>query len=105
MDVRIGLSMLKAKTAIYFTSKRWVYLGGKKENFNPGQTTCGKTVGKSWKQRKGTLFKEKSVSWKGCYKLNVCWSKLEVGSMVTFHWLNHGEGQMKAFLSLAGIIK
>lgn len=61
----------KSKPASYFTSKRWVY-SGIRENCNPGQTSCCKTVGKSGEQRRGTLFlRRKGVSCEGFYELKV----------------------------------
>lgn len=48
-------NLKKTETASYFTSKRSVS-SGIKENYNLGQISYGKTIGKSREQRRGALF-------------------------------------------------
>lgn len=50
---------LTNKTASYFSSKRWVYLG-RAENCNPGQTHRGETIGKSLAYSRWVLFDRES---------------------------------------------
>lgn len=55
---------LKNKTLHYVTCTKWVYSGI--ENRNSGQESNNKTLGKSNKQRTGTLFYgEGGESWEG----------------------------------------
>lgn len=55
-------------------------------NYNPGQASYGKTVGKSGEQRRRMLFyREKGEVGSTCYKRKVHWSKLGVQSTVAFH--------------------
>lgn len=63
------LLALTIKTAGCFISKRRVY-SGLNENCNLGQTSCGRTVGKSREQGDRCAFtRRKGIHWEGCYKL------------------------------------
>lgn len=59
---------LKVKTTSYFTSKTWAY-SGIKQNCNPRQTSCSKTIGKSGNKGEGCFLRRKGVSRESCYKL------------------------------------
>lgn len=56
------------------------------KNYNSGQATNGKTIGKPGEQRRGMLFyREKGEGGRTCYKRKVHWGELGVPSTVAFH--------------------
>lgn len=64
---------LKNKTFSYLSAK-WVYLGIAKNSYL-GHESYSKAIGKSIKQRRGTLFYRERGSWKGLCGMKTCWRR------------------------------
>lgn len=92
---------LKNKTASYFT----LHLGMAKE-LQLGHASYGKTLGKTWDQRRGTLFyREKEEVGRGCSEWKSIGGKQKFRVVRVSHWQSYCWAWRKTFLPPVGVGK